>query len=161
MLHAAGVDWRGDGLVFTGPSGAGKSTLSGLFVDRGALILNDERIIVDGGETPVVHGTPWCGSNPVMNNARAPLRGLYFIGHGSGGHRLNSLSRARAAALCVRQAFMPDWDAAAVEATVASAERLSSMIRPLEYAFLKEPGAVDHLLDEASRHGKPLQARVS
>lgn len=149
LLHAAGVDFRGDGLVFTGPSGAGKSTLSGLFTERGALILNDERIVVrDVAAAPVVHGTPWCGTNPEMRKASAPLRGIYFIKHGRE-NRVRELPLAEASALCVRQAFLPYWDAPGLEATLASAEALCRELGGREYAFLNEPSAVEALVGEA------------
>jgi hypothetical protein len=159
MLHAAGVDWRGDGLVFTGPSGAGKSTLSGMFVARGAMILNDERIIVtDGPAGPVVHGTPWCGSNPIMNNAKAPLREVRFIRHGRDAHRLRPLRPAEAVSLCVRQAFLPFWDEEAMAQTMSSAERLMARVDASEFSFLNEPSAVDFLLE---RRGDAVLEKLS
>ncbi len=149
LLHAAGIDFRGEGLVFTGPSGAGKSTLSGLFTERGALILNDERVIVlDPAGAPVVHGTPWCGTNPEMRKASAPLRGIYFIKHGRE-NRLRALSLAEATALCARQAFLPQWDAEGMAATLASAEALCRRLGAREYAFRNDASAVEALVGEA------------
>lgn len=148
MLHAAGVAFEGRGVVFTGPSGAGKSTLSGLFVARGATILNDERVIVrDAAGAPTLHGTPWCGSNPEVNNADAPLRGLYFIRHGAGAHRLRELSCPQAAALCLKQAFLPYWDAEGLARALDAADALFGSIPRLEYSFLNDPSAVDGILD--------------
>lgn len=161
MMHAAGVDWKGGGYVFSGPSGAGKTTLSDFFIAKGARILNDERIIVrDVARQPVVHGTPWSGANPVMNHASAALNGLYFIRHGKETNQLSKLSPALAVSLCVKQAFHPYWDRAAMEQTMASAEALIRRVGGIEYSFLNEPSAVDFLLDRPQRHAEGLLARV-
>lgn len=51
LLHAAGIHWRGHGLVVSGHSGSGKSTLARLALSQGEPV-NDEMIIVDLSSTP-------------------------------------------------------------------------------------------------------------
>ncbi len=161
MFHAAGIDWRGAGFVFTGPSGAGKSTLSGMFSELGALLLNDERVIVsDVTGSPVVHGTPWCGSNPVMHHAHAPLQGLYFIRHGAD-NAFRKLRAAEALSLCVKQAFLPYWDEPGMTAVLSSSEALFRKVEALEYSFLPHPSAVDSILARSGSHAEGLLQKVS
>jgi hypothetical protein len=61
LLHAAGIVWRGRGLVVSGHSGAGKTTVSRLSLEYGEL-LNDEMVIVDlSGAQPMLVSTPFAG----------------------------------------------------------------------------------------------------
>ncbi|MBN2165321.1 MAG: hypothetical protein JW717_03495 [Marinilabiliaceae bacterium] len=55
MIHASGVDDGGNGFLFTGLSGIGKSTMAGIWAQKGANVINDDRLII------------------------SPLNGKYFI----------------------------------------------------------------------------------
>lgn len=148
LLHAGGVRLDGKGYVFAGPSGAGKSTLSGLFEQRGALVLNDERVIIRRRDFHfVVYGTPWFGSLRAARNAWAQPAGFFLIRHGSGSNRLEMLSPAQAQGLILKACFLPLWDRPAMEKTVETAGKLSEMTR--EFAFLNDSSAVEYLLTEA------------
>jgi len=46
LLHAAGLNWHGRGLVFPGQTGTGKSTLAAWLLTRGFRYLTDELIFV-------------------------------------------------------------------------------------------------------------------
>lgn len=61
LLHAAGISWRGQGLVVSGHSGAGKTTVARLALGYGEL-LNDEMVIVDLSKAkPMLVSTPFLG----------------------------------------------------------------------------------------------------
>lgn len=108
IVHAAGLDLQGRGLVFAGASRAGKSTLSRLLARAGLAddLLSDDRIILreaadadaEAGrgavadETSAVegdprrdspaflaYGTPWPGDARIARNASAPLSALLFL----------------------------------------------------------------------------------
>ena len=87
MLHAAGILWRGQGLVACGPSGAGKTTLARLALGHGDPF-NDEVVVVDlAGPRPVVMSTPILGQGtpPELRqrvNRVAPLRAVLLLAHG-------------------------------------------------------------------------------
>jgi hypothetical protein len=46
MVHASGVTIDGKGRLFSGFSGVGKSTLAGIWEDKGAKIINDDRLLL-------------------------------------------------------------------------------------------------------------------
>ncbi|MER2598772.1 MAG: ATP-binding protein [Caldilineales bacterium] len=61
LLHAAGIQWQGRGLIVAGHSGAGKTTLARLAVGH-AQPFNDEIVIADlAGPQPLLRSTPFLG----------------------------------------------------------------------------------------------------
>lgn len=48
VLHASAVDWGDGAVLFTGPSGSGKSTLAIAAASRGALLVADDGVLVEG-----------------------------------------------------------------------------------------------------------------
>jgi hypothetical protein len=84
LIHAAGIEIHGKGLIFPGRSGAGKSTLSRQLSDRsgGLRILSDDRIVIRKiGNDYTMFGTPWPGEAGIVKNENAPLSGILFIHH--------------------------------------------------------------------------------
>lgn len=87
MLHAAGILWRGHGLVASGHSGAGKTTMARLALDCGEPF-NDEVVIVDlAGPQPLLLSTPILGQSTPPELARrvkraAPAAALLLLAHG-------------------------------------------------------------------------------
>jgi hypothetical protein len=85
-LHAVGLAWQGNGVVFFGPSGAGKTTLAGLARDR-AVILSDENVIVQyNAAGPQLMSTPfWGHSTPadLIQRVRrtVPLCAMFSLRH--------------------------------------------------------------------------------
>ena len=147
LLHAAGLSILNVGYVFTGASGTGKSTLAEYFARRGALVLSDERLIVRQQSAEFVqHGTPWVGSGNYACNASAPIRQLYCISHGTGGHRISAMPPSAIVQAVLRQCFLPLWDRTALEATLATVARLPEQVDCLALASLKSPDIVDFLL---------------
>lgn len=64
LLHAAVLDYKGEGYAFLGRSGAGKSTHTGLWLKYlpKAKILNGDKPIVARAESGFyAYGTPWMG----------------------------------------------------------------------------------------------------
>ena len=156
LLHSAGILSSTGGLIFTGASGAGKSTLSGFFDARGASVLSDERMIIrKSGETFVIHGTPWVGSGAYAKNESGLLTELFCIGHGPR-HQIEHLSPSAVLALILPQCFLPHWDRAAMESTLAFLSDLVSHIPCRRLVFAKRPDIVDYVQNQL--HGIALVA---
>jgi hypothetical protein len=146
LLHAAGILTEQGGLAFTGESGAGKSTISDLYAARGACVLSDERIIlrrVEGGVQ--VFGTPWPGTGRHARNQQGPLRGLFHVRHGKDGHVLRRMPPSAAAPVLLPQCFLPHWDRAAMDGTLAFLGAVVETVDCFELAFVKTPDVVEFL----------------
>lgn len=155
LLHAAGLLTERDGLAFTGASGAGKSTISDLYAAKGARVLSDERIILRRVEGAVqVFGTPWPGTSRQARNQQAPLTGLFCIRHGRDGHALRRMPPGAAAPFILPQCFLPHWDRAAMDETLAFLGTLLETVDCFELAFMKTPDIVEFI--EEQRPGRVL-----
>lgn len=147
LLHSAGVLSPTGNHIFAGASGTGKSTLSGFFAATGATILSDERMIIcRNGNDFVMHGTPWVGSGAYAENESGMLTGLWCIEHAPS-HSIESLSPTAVLSFLLRQCFLPHWDRAAMEATLAFLDDLIHCVPCRRLAFAKQPDIVDYVKD--------------
>jgi hypothetical protein len=155
LLHAAGVLTEREGWVFTGASGAGKSTIADFYATRGARVLSDERIILRTVEGSIqVFGTPWPGTGGQATNAAGRLQALYCIRHGEGAHALRRMSAREVSLFVLPQCFLPHWDRAAMNGTLAFLGTLIETVDCFELAFMKTPEIVEFL--EEQRLGRAL-----
>lgn len=82
LLHAAVLEYDGQGYAFLGRSGTGKSTHTGLWLKHldGAKIVNGDKPILQAVEHGfIAYGTPWMGKEGLGCNSSAPLKGLCFL----------------------------------------------------------------------------------
>jgi len=153
LLHAAGLLTEQHGFAFTGPSGAGKSTVSALYAARGALALSDERIILRRIKGAVqMFGTPWPGSGRHARNQQGPLAGLFCIRHGTDGHVLRRMSPGEVAAFILPQCFLPHWDRAAMDGTLAFLDGLTRTVDCFGLAFMNRPDLVEFIEEQCMGH---------
>lgn len=151
LLHSAGILSPTGGYIFAGASGTGKSTLSGFFNDSGATVLCDERMIIRKcGEAFTMHGTPWIGSGAFAKNESGPLTGLFCIRHGPQ-HRIERLSPSAVLALMLPQCFLPHWDRAAMESTLAFLSDVIAHTPCQQLTFSQRPDIVDYIQSQLIR----------
>ena len=129
VMHAAGIDDDGRGLVFAGHSGAGKSTQVGLWCQEpGVVAMNDDRIavrVVAGGAW--CYGTPWGGTADIARNHDAPLRAIVLLEQASE-NSLQPLPPAVAAPQLLARAFLPYWDGALIARACANLDALLTQV---------------------------------
>ena len=59
LLHATAVAINGDGVLLSGPSGSGKSDLALRLIDRGAILISDDGVLVEAGDpVPTLRTAP-------------------------------------------------------------------------------------------------------
>ncbi len=110
LLHAAVLEYEGNGYAFLGRSGTGKSTHTGLWLKHltGARIVNGDKPILeykDGGF--IAYGTPWMGKEGLGCNASVPLKGLCFLEQAKE-NEIIKLTPAEAATRVFAQILMPE-----------------------------------------------------
>jgi len=108
VIHSAGIECDGSGIIFTAPSGTGKSTQAHLWrLHRNARVLNGDRTALRfDGNTVYIYGTPWSGSSPDVLNARAPLRAIVVVEPASE-NTLTQLTKREAAWRLIPRCYLP------------------------------------------------------
>ncbi len=156
ILHAAGIDINGEGLVLPGKSGAGKSTLAKLFDTRkDAGILSDDRVIlrkIDG--TFRAFGTPWPGEGGLALNQSMPLSGILFLCHGTG-NRAEEITPKEALTKLLPVTSIPWYDKDIIPGVLSFCEDLVSHIPCFEFHFTPGSAAVKFLEKFAANLSKP------
>ena len=82
LLHAAVLEYDGNGYAFLGRSGTGKSKHTGLWLKHipNVRIINGDKPILQATENGfLAYGTPWMGKEGLGCNASTPLKGLCFL----------------------------------------------------------------------------------
>ncbi len=146
-MHGCGtVDSSGDGLLFCGQSGAGKTTMARIWKKEGnASILSDDRIILRQGQEMVwMYGTPWHGEEELASPAKAPLKALFFLRHGSK-NRLRSKTGAEAAAMLFSRSFPVFYRPEGLEFTLEFFHQLTGKVPCFELEFVPDRGVFDFL----------------
>jgi hypothetical protein len=146
LLHSAGIKTPGGGILFSGPSGVGKTTMAKLWIDADAgSILNDDVCAVRqmGGEF-IAYGTPWIGSGQLSSVQQAPLRGIFFLEHGTT-NSYRSLGKAQALTLILSQSFLPRWDAPRTEYILDTCTSLADQVPCYHLVFEPTDDVVDLL----------------
>ena len=157
LLHAAGLVFQQNGLVFTGPSGAGKSTIAQMFAERHADVLSDERVVLRvENDNLTVYGSPWVGSGEYAANSSTSLTALYIISHARDRHRISQLPSSTAISRLLQQSFLPHWDRDGMERSLDFLLSIVSSVPCLSLAFLKQADVVDLVQQQP-----PVEAAVS
>jgi hypothetical protein len=146
IVHAAGVDAGGRGLLFAGPSGSGKSTLAGLFAAAdGAVVLSDDRVAAGlRGGRAVIGGTPWHGTSGLGSGGTAPLESVFFLRHAPV-NRVEPLSVPDAAARLLSLSVIPFWDREAARSAAHAAASIAELVRAADLGFAADATAVTYV----------------
>lgn len=142
LMHAAGVDDSGKGLLFVGHSGAGKTTLARLW-EREAALLNDDRVVLrEQGGRFWIHGTPWHGEHTATRPDGVPLARVFIIEHGAV-QRLRLCAPAAATPLLLARSFPPHWDAAGMAFSLDFCSRLAAAVPVWHLEFTPDAQVVE------------------
>jgi hypothetical protein len=150
IVHACGMIYDEQGLLFIGTSGAGKTTLAELFRGKsGITLLSDDRIIIrniDGGY--YIYGSPWHGNAQIASPMKSPLKKVFFIKHDVR-NRLTELRPIDAVSRFIVRSFPTFWEAEGMRNTLDLSEQLSSNIPCYELGFVPDQSIVDFIGNEA------------
>lgn len=152
LIHAAGLELRGQGHVFPGCSGAGKSTLSRLLKGLENMeLLSDDRIVIRKmGKTFQAYGTPWPGELGIAANKNVPLASIFFIRHGVE-HAIKKISPLEALEKLMPVLSMPWYDRSLVMEMFTFCETLIATVPAYELSFKKDAGVRETFGEFVSR----------
>jgi len=148
IVHAAAVAHEGHGLLFVGLAGAGKSTLAELWSgDPRSVVLGEDTAVVtwqDGAAW--VCGTPW-HENPARCAAvEVPLRAAFLVDHGVE-NRASRCGPSAGTAGLLGNCLLPLYDRGAMQAILATFEKLEACLPVYRLAFRPDRSAVEYLLE--------------
>jgi radical SAM protein with 4Fe4S-binding SPASM domain len=150
LVHAAGVDWNGRGLVFAGPSEAGKSTIVKMLAPRARVLCDDRMIVRRNGAGFEAHGTWSHGEVPDVSPGPAPLTGVFFLRQARE-NRAERIGRTAEAARgilprIVRPLVTADWWDAVMDLVGELARKV-----PFYDLYFDRSGRVVEILEELGR----------
>lgn len=143
MIHASGVNSKGQGYLFSGISGRGKSTMAGLWDNEGAKVIHDDRLIVrktDSGYKMY--------NTPVYNNdepGESILDKIFIIEHGIE-NKLVPLKGAAAVSHVMANCIQHNWDHSIVAQLLGSVSAMCKTIPVIKLSFVPDRSVIDHIL---------------
>lgn len=148
VIHASGIDYRGNGVFFSAPAGTGKTTHSNLWVEHaGASIINGDRppiLVREDGF--FLCGSPWSGSSPVFENKIIPLRAMVFLARA----RENSVERLdarNALMLMAPRCFLPYYNKKAMGKAMDNVEKIIAGVESYLLKCTPEKEAMEKVLE--------------
>jgi len=109
-VHSASILYKEKAWLFSGQSGTGKSTHTRLWNKNydTPLINGDINLISVAGDSPVIHGTPWCGTSGIYDNKSYPLGGITLLKQ-SPENKVNTLSLPDKQLFVNQRIISPSW----------------------------------------------------
>jgi hypothetical protein len=121
-------------------------------------ILSDDRIIVRlAGERLWMYGTPWHGEAKFACPARAPVTRIYFLRHGRKDEMV-ALREANSTARLLACSFLPFYDPAAMDFTLAFLEGVTKEVPCCELRFVPDQSVVDFVQPGTTGRGPWVNA---
>ena len=109
MLHSASILFNNKAWLFSASSGTGKSTHCGIWkkVYDTPCINGDLNLLGIKDGSPVVYGTPWCGTSGIYDTATYPLGGIILLKRG--GNVVEELKEDKKLLLVQQRLTSPLW----------------------------------------------------
>lgn len=144
LLHASGIHIHNKGFVFTGMSGVGKTTISRLWIEAGAEIINDDRLIIDVNTSNgiTMYNSPMAYP---QKNKGAQLNAAFLLKQAKSNYLKElpkSLAYAKLTSLCIQH----DHDKVLINNMMESLQVLINKIPVYELGFLPDKSAVECVL---------------
>lgn len=144
LLHASGIHYKGKGFVFTGMSGVGKTTISRLWIEAGAALINDDRLIIDvnSNNEVIMYNSPMAYP---QENRGSPLNAAFLLKQAKTNYLKElpkSLAYAKLTSLCIQH----DHDKRLINNMMESLQVLINEVPVYELGFLPHKSAVECVL---------------
>ncbi|MFZ0281896.1 MAG: hypothetical protein WAL29_09620 [Bacteroidales bacterium] len=143
MIHASGVNYDGQGYLFSGVSGKGKSTMAGLWYNIGAQVVHDDRLIIR-----CIDGVYRMFNTPVYRNdepAESVISSIFLIDHAPDNHII-PIREASAVTLvmanCIQHNYSPDM----IARFLGSVSLMCSKIPISKLSFKPDRSIIEYIL---------------
>jgi hypothetical protein len=143
MIHASGVNFSGQGFLFTGISGKGKSTMARLWNDSGAMVVHDDRLILRrSGNGYRMFNTPVYDSDIPLDSV---LDRIYIIEHGDD-DRLLQIRESSAVSQVMANCIQHSWDPGIISGLLDSVSEMCRIIPTFKLQFIPHAGVIDKIM---------------
>jgi len=143
MIHASGVNYNGQGYLFSGVSGKGKTTMAGLWYNVGAQVIHDDRLIIRN-----IEGNYRMFNTPVYRDdepAESAISHIYLISHGIENNVI-PVREASAVTLvmanCIQHNYSPDM----IARFLGSVSLMASKIPVSTLSFRPDRSIIEFIL---------------
>jgi len=143
-LHGVTLQCDGQTVILSAPSGTGKSTLAGLLEETGAArIINGDFALLSVAEEGVWYEpTPFCGTSGISLNERVQVDRIVFLTQAVQ-NSWRSLSAREAMVRLFSNAFVPAFDARAMENVQDNILQMMCRLKLSDFAFAPTKEAAD------------------
>lgn len=144
FIHGSGVEHKGGGSVFTAASGRGKSTIAKIFMEAGARIIHDDRLVIRK-----IDGIYRMFNTPVYSDEislSAEVSNIFVIDHGRE-NIVVSYMPAEAIAAVMANCIQHHWNRELIGTLTESLHRLTQAVPVNSLKFLPELGIVKYIED--------------
>lgn len=154
-VHSASIDYRGKAWLFSAPSHTGKSTHASLWHTlQNTPYINGDLNLISMKKTPLVHGTPWCGTSGLFDTDTHELGGIIFLRQASG-DMIDTLSRDEKIISLTNRMISPAWDSSMLIKQIEIAKQIADQTlicrlncTPNASAQILLQKEIDHYLDD-------------
>lgn len=151
MMHASCVFDGKKGRLFSGFSGVGKSTMSRIWHQNGALVVNDDRLII----RQLKDGRFWTFNTPMYyadQPKSAPLEAIYLIRH-SPENIVRILKGATALSRVMAFSIQNNFDKTFIQQRIDLFGRICTRIPVCELGFVPDATVIDFIKNHEQQQG--------
>lgn len=142
MIHASGVNHKGNGYIFSGISGKGKTTMAALWEEAGATVIHDDRLILrKTAEGWMMYNTPvYDNEIPAFSN----IDKFFIIEHGPE-NRSALLKDSVAISAFMMNCIQHNWSHDLISGMLHSVSDLCNLIPVFKLSFKPDLSIIDYI----------------
>lgn len=143
-IHSASILYQDKIWLFSGHSGMGKSTHTALWnkLYQTPLINGDLNLLAFEGDTPVVHGIPWCGTSGIYDTKTYPLGGIILLDRAPTDY-VTELSADIKQLLVLQRLISPNWTAELFDMNLDLVKNITEKVLICKLHCTKEDNAAE------------------
>ncbi len=146
LLHASAVEYKGKTYIFSGLSGRGKTTITKLFYNKGAKVINDDRIILK-----VVHNQTYVYNNPVYKcdfPKKSKVDCVFMIRH-CDKNILQKIEGIDAITSILSSTIQHNYNEEIINKNISLISQLTKQISVFQLGFLPDESVVNYIIENA------------
>ena len=143
MIHGSGVNYKGNGYLFSGISGKGKTTMAKLWDNHGAEIIHDDRLIIRKTTTGYsMYNTPVYRNDEPR---KSDISTIFLIGHGAE-NEIIPVRGASAISMVMANCIQHNWDPGIIKGLIETISQICATIPVYQLLFKPDSSIIEYLL---------------